>query len=268
MRCGKSAAGLESDPRSPPDGPYAAAGVVHDLGNLIQIAASAVNIIGRSPWAARETALEPIVARARTALERAAALVRQTTGRTVGSAFELRATPGLQSLPCCLGEIQALISWICDPDIVLSTEAATDLPLLRCNRIELQSAVLNLVINAREAMPDGGSIRIVARCVADGPFVGVVELSVVDDGVGMSRETLMRAFNPYFTTKVGGRGGGLGLAMVKRFAEEAGGRVDIASALGAGTAVTLRLPSVFRPDMDRAEDCDGLARPAPEAAAR
>lgn len=255
MRCAESAVGLESDPRSAPDETYSAAGAVHDLGNLIQIAASAVNLIGRSPRVARDAALEPILVRARTALERAGAIVRQTTGRAVGPGFQVRAATGRHSILSCLGEIQALIRWICAPDIMLSIEAAAELPLIRCSRIELQSAVLNLVINARDAMPDGGAIRIVARCVADGPFAGAVELSVVDDGLGMSRETLRRAFNPYFTTKVDGRGAGLGLAMVKRFAEDAGGRVDIASTLGAGTAVTLWLPPAS--DMALAEGCDG-----------
>ena len=222
-----------------------AAGVVHDLGNLIQIAASAVNIIGRSSRACPDSALEPILARARTALERASALVRQTSVRTEPD-VEVRATQELQSVTSCLDEIRALISSICEPDVSLSIEAPADLPPVRCNRIGLQSAVLNLVTNARDALPERGSIMIVARAVADNAVgADAVELSVADDGMGMSRETLLRAFNPYFTTKADGRGAGLGLAMVKRFTQEAGGRVELASAPGAGTTVTLRLPAAL-----------------------
>jgi signal transduction histidine kinase len=229
-----------ANPESPATDEFpGAAGVVHDLGNLIQIAASAVNIISRSSRACPDSALEPVLARARTALERASALVRQTNVRT-DPAFAVRPTQELQSVTSSVDEIRALISSICEPDISLSIDVPADLPPVRCHRIELQSAVLNLVTNARGAMPDGGSIVIVARGVADDQLV---ELSVADNGVGMSRETLLRAFNPYFTTRADGRGTGLGLAMVQRFAQEAGGRVELASTPGAGTTVTLRLPS-------------------------
>lgn len=224
------------------DGISGAAGVLHDLGNLIQIAASAVNIIGRNPRAGPDSTLDPVLARARTALERASILVRQTSVRTT-PAVEGRPPQELQSVTACLEEIRPLIASICEPDIALSIAVPADLPRVRCNRIELQSALLNLVTNARDAMPDGGTIMIVGRTAADGPLEDAVKLSIVDDGVGMSRETLLRALNPYFTTKADGRGTGLGLAMVKRFAEDAGGHVDLASASGVGTTVTLRLPA-------------------------
>jgi signal transduction histidine kinase len=237
MACGRSA----DEPCLASDGFSGAAGVVHDLGNLIQIAASAVNCIARSPRAGHDAALAPLLDRARAALEQASALVHQTRNWAVAPNFEVRATPDWLCIPSCLREIQALLNWICEPGVILTIEVAPNLPRVRCNGLELQNAVLNLVINARDATPDGGSIGIVARAVTDGPLAGL-ELSVRDDGVGMSRDTLQRAFNPYFTTKPDGRGSGLGLAMVKRFAHEAGGFVDIASALGAGTTVTLRLP--------------------------
>jgi signal transduction histidine kinase len=221
---------------------FPAAGVVHDLGNLIQIAASAVNIVARNTRAGRDPALEPVLARAKTALERAGALVHQAVRRSSEPAFLVRAMPNLQDIALCLSEIQLLISWICEPDIALSLDIEPGLPPIRCNRIELQNAILNLVINARDALPDGGSIRIAARRVMGGQDE-VLALSVGDDGTGMSRETLLSAFSPYFTTKGDGRGTGLGLAMVKRFAHDADGRIDIASTLGVGTTVTLQLPA-------------------------
>jgi signal transduction histidine kinase len=202
-------------------------GVVHDLGNLIQIANSALNLIGRSPRAARDPALEPLLARARMALDRAGVLVRQTTGRTRETTLA----------------VHALIQWVCEPDVRLSLDMTPNLPLVRCSRVELQSAVLNLVINARDAMPGGGRLNLSARAASEGDLLPELTIQVTDDGVGMSPETLQRAFNPYFTTKSEGRGTGLGLAMVQRFAHDAGGSVEITSALGAGTTVTLRLPS-------------------------
>ena len=186
-------------------------GVVHDLGNLIQIAASAMNLIGRSPWAACDPSLEPVLARARAALERAGVLVRQALGRSREAALVVRGVQDLQDVVACLGE--------------------------------LQSAVLNLVINARDAMPEGGCLSLAARALSEDDLSPGVAIVVSDDGFGMSPETLRRASNPFFTTKPNGRGTGLGLAMVQRFAHEAGGRADIASTVGVGTTVTLHLPS-------------------------
>ncbi len=217
-----------------------AAGVVHDLGNLIQIATSALNIIARSP-AIGIGALGPVVARARTSLERAGALVRQT----MDSADHRRGQPVvLTEAVCvrdCLDEIAALLASLCEPAVSLLIEASVELPTVRCNRLNFQNAILNLVLNARDAMPEGGTIAIIVKPIL--PQVAGLEVQVVDSGMGMSRETLDRAFDPFFTTKDAGRGGGMGLAMVKRFTQEAGGSVDIASVPGAGATVTMRLPA-------------------------
>lgn len=230
----------------PTSGDPFSAGVVHDLGNLIQIAASAVNIIGRNPHARREAMFEPTVARAKLALQQAGALVRQTVRPPSAPTLILRQNAEPQDVRACLEEISGLIAWVCLPDITLSMDVGPDTPKATCNPIELQNAVLNLVINARDALPGGGAIR-VASCGATTPSGSVLELSVADDGVGMSRETLAAAFTPYFSTKAEGHGAGLGLPMVHRFAREAGGRVDIQSAPGAGTTVTIRLPASRSP---------------------
>jgi signal transduction histidine kinase len=219
------------------------AGVVHDLGNLIQIASSALNIIARNPTVG-DGSLGPVVARARTSLERAGALVRQT----MGSAAQTRApAPILTEAVCvraCLDDIAALLASLCEPRVSLRMEASAELPLVRCNRLNLQNAILNLVLNARDAMAEGGAITILLRPRL--PQGSGLEIQVIDSGMGMSRETLERAFEPFFTTKDPGRSGGMGLAMVKRFTQEAGGAISIASAPGAGSTVTIQLP----PDVD------------------
>jgi signal transduction histidine kinase len=146
------------------------------------------------------------------------------------------------SVAASLAEIASLIEWVCSPDIALRVDAPADLPFVHCNRLDLQNAVLNLVINARDAMPGGGAISITAQ-LRDADLAGAaLELEVRDDGEGMDGETLVRAFNPWFTTKGPGSGNGFGLAMVRRFAHEAGGKVEITSVRGLGTTVTLRLP--------------------------
>ncbi|WP_244620157.1 ATP-binding protein [Mesorhizobium sp. NFR06] len=107
--------------------------------------------------------------------------------------------------------------------------------------MSLQNTVLNLVFNARDAMPDGGLISIGAAAAVQS-HAALIEFRVEDSGIGMTQETVARAFEPFFTTK--GKGlGGVGLPMVKHFAEAHGGHVEIESTLGSGTIVILRLPA-------------------------
>lgn len=221
-----------------------AAEVVHDLGNLIQIATSAVNLIARSPRLGHDPALEPILARAKASLDSAGALVRHTVGRGSGSTTLTKTSQEAVDIAKCLGEIQSLIAWVCTPDIALALDVAADLPAVRCSGLDLQNAVLNLLINARDAMPNGGEISVAARRRNSGE---AIDLVVQDDGQGMDKATRLRAFNPWFTTKAEGHGSGLGLATVRRFAHDVGGRVDIWSAPGVGTTVTLQLPTALRP---------------------
>jgi len=134
-------------------------GVVHDLGNLIQIASSALGAISRSRTS-RDPSLEPILARARTALERAGALVRQTMVRTHAPSMIVRKVPVDEDVASCLREIEGLIRWVCEPDIRLTLEVAPGLPRIRCSRVDLQAAVLNLVINARDAVSPGGALSV------------------------------------------------------------------------------------------------------------
>jgi signal transduction histidine kinase len=214
------------------------AGVVHDLGNLIQVALSGLNRVARDPAISCTPDLEPVIASARTALHSAGALVRETIGGPRESSRESATT----DIGACLIELEALIGSTLEPGIDVRLRFASDLPLAGCDRLGLQNAVLNLIFNAREAMPDGGLISINAAAVVSGEDVAI-ELRIVDSGIGMKPETVVRAFDPFFTTKGPGLGG-VGLPMVKRFAEETGGSVGIESTFGAGTIVILRLPAI------------------------
>ncbi|MDP5277459.1 ATP-binding protein [Sphingomonas sp. DG1-23] len=226
--------------RSRPGGApaIAAAGVVHDLGNLIQIATSAINIIARTPEMPAIHA-GPMLDRARTCLEHAGALVRQNLGR-------IRDTGETRSdLVACLADVAALVEALDHPGLVLTLDVEPGLPAAQCDPIELRRAVLNLVFNARDAMAGGGRIAIRARRV--GHAGAMIGLEVADQGVGMSPETVARAFDPFFTTKQDGLGG-IGLPMVEQFVRTADGDVAIASERGIGTVVTLRLPAAVPPD--------------------
>lgn len=225
-------------PLSDPPAEQSTAGIVHDLGNLIQVASSALNRVARDPSVSTTPALDPVIASARTALQRAGALVRETVGRAATS----HRTPEHASVSACLAEVENLVQSTSETNMRLEVRVERDLPAAICDPLGLQNAILNLVFNARDAMPDGGLISISAAAVAQ--YAGtVVELRVEDTGIGMTRETVLRAFDLFFTTKGTGLGG-VGLPMVKHFAERHGGRVDIESAFGAGTTVILCLPAM------------------------
>ena len=135
-------------------------------------------------------------------------------------------------------------------DIRLAIRTEPSLPPAWVDPNQLELAILNLALNARDAMPDGGILRVDLACTqadsaglpADLAFGEYVIISVSDTGTGMNLETLARAFEPFFTTKEPGRGSGLGLSMVHGFAAQSGGSVRITSSPGTGTKVDLWLP--------------------------
>jgi signal transduction histidine kinase len=219
------------------------AGVVHDLGNLIQVATSAISVIARNPD--MPTAQSgPMLERARSCLDQAGALVRKNIGLVRG-----RSIAGSDStdIAACLDDVATLVEAMGEPGLALKFDIEPGLPRARCEAMGLQNAVLNLVFNARDAMPAGGLVTVAAQLDSD--CTGV-ELQVIDTGIGMSRATIVRAFEPFFTTKSDGLGG-VGLAMVHRFVRDAGGDIALESKRGVGTRVTLRLPAVPHASLHR-----------------
>jgi CheY-like chemotaxis protein len=145
--------------------------------------------------------------------------------------------------------MQNLLERLIGEDIKITTQLAPDLLSVKMDPAQAQQIVLNLVLNARDAMPDGGEILLATRnraidsddakqkCVS-------AELKVSDTGCGMDSETRLRLFEPFFTTKSPGRGNGLGLATVHSIVKQDGGSIDVESAPGAGTQVTICLPGL------------------------
>lgn len=127
--------------------------------------------------------------------------------------------------------------------VAMELELDEDAGTVLVDRTRLEHALLNLLANARDAMPGGGRLAIATRSVSgpEGPFVA---LDVRDTGVGMTREVQRRAFDAFFTTKGDPGARGMGLASVRRFADESGGRVTLASEPRRGTTATLLLPRV------------------------
>jgi signal transduction histidine kinase len=205
---------------------------------MVQVLASAVSMIERHPQVSMIEGLQPVIAGATSALEQSSALVRQI----VGFAREDQSGEELVDVPLCLAGLERLLRWVCPDGVDLRIAVAVDLPLLVCNRRSLENAILNLVLNASDATPSGGAITVRGQTSQDTIVGDSILISVTDTGTGMTPKTIEHAFEPFFTTKVG-TGNGLGLAMVRRFAQEMGGYAEIESAIGLGTTVMLRLPT-------------------------
>lgn len=216
------------------DSSVASAGVVHDLGNLIQLATSAIGIVGRSPDL-QGSNLSSVIDGASSALERAGALVRDALGKI----RDQPEAPRVANPSDCLAEIEAQMRTTMRSGIELVIRLDPGLPHISCDPLGLQSAVLNLLFNACEAMTGSGLILVTGRRSGE----EMVEIRVADDGIGMSAETVVRALDPFFTTKCDGLGG-IGLPMVERFARASGGTLVLESTAGIGTTAILRLPAV------------------------
>ncbi len=144
-----------------------------------------------------------------------------------------------------------LVASTTGPQIRVAVDVAPDLPPARSDANQLEMAILNLAVNARDAMPEGGTLRLSAGADAvrgaeaarlNLPPGRYVRLSVADTGTGMDEATLARAVEPFFSTKGIGKGTGLGLSMVHGFVSQLGGAIEIRSRLGLGTHVELWLP--------------------------
>jgi PAS domain S-box-containing protein len=212
-------------------------GIAHDFNNLLTV------VIGSAEALSEELAAQPelqSVARlALDAAERGAELVSRLL------AFSRTQPLAPQSVNCnkFLEALLPILRRTITQEIDIRVETETDDEDLHClaDLTQLTSAMLNLCINARDAMAGGGRLTVRARReVADG--LGHVVLSVEDTGEGMSSQTRARALEPFFTTKPEGQGSGLGLSMVYGFVEQSGGRLEIESERGRGTAISLYLP--------------------------
>jgi signal transduction histidine kinase len=176
----------------------------------------------------------------RLAGEHGAALVQQLLAVAHPSAEESRV--------CALNDvvtgIEELVKRLIGENIVLTTSLATDLGAARMDPSHVQQILLNLVLNARDAMAGGGQVTVATRNCTGAMDSSWVELSVTDGGDGMDAQTLERAFEPFFTTKKPGRGNGLGLATARRLARQQGGTIVAESEPGKGTRVCVLLPRV------------------------
>jgi signal transduction histidine kinase len=219
-------------------------GIAHDFNNLLTL------VIGNLMLAierGQENSANPqLLQGALQAAERGVALVQ----RLLAFAREQRLEPRSVDIGGLMLGIEDLLRRTLGPSIKLTIETSADLAPARVDANQLELAILNLTINARDAMPDGGALRVTlenrrtgAESTRELPLGSCVVLSISDTGTGMDEATLARALDPFFTTKEVGSGSGLGLPMVQRFAAQSGGAVRLRSTPGAGTTVELWLPA-------------------------
>jgi signal transduction histidine kinase len=221
-------------------------GIAHDFNNLLQVVIGNLTMIGR--LADGHLRILDYIQAAEQAAQQGARL----TGSLLAFARRQSLSVERVGLNALLQEFEPLLTQAIGDGITLGTSLMPGLPDCQVDPIHFQSAILNVVINARDAMPEGGYLSVATSVTTldvedlsanpdakPGRFVSV---SVRDDGVGMAADVLARVFEPFFTTKEVGKGSGLGLSQVFGFARQSGGHVHLDSQPGAGTCATIYLP--------------------------
>ena len=238
-------------------------GVAHDFNNLLAVVVGNLDLLRRKlpddPKMARlvESALE--------GAQRGASL----TQRLLAFARKQDLRPEAVDVPQLVHGMTEMLQRSLGPMVRVETRFPLDLPPVHADGHQLELALLNLAVNARDAMPEGGKLEVSAsaddlpeRNPAGLPRGPYVRLSLTDHGEGMDEATLQRATEPFFTTKGVGKGTGLGLSMVHGLAAQSGGKLLIRSHVGIGTTVDLYLPATVRASSEhRAES----ARPVEQA---
>jgi len=227
-------------------------GLAHDFNNLLQGISGSLELMHTRAAQGRTAEFGRYIETAMGSANRAAALTHRLL------AFSRRQTldPKPTDMNHLVNGMEDLFRRTVGPSIKLETSLVGEPWPILCDPNQLENALLNLVINARDAMPDGGQLLIETTNTVlrdrhgapkdwppqDVPPGDYVALSVADTGIGMTQDVIARAFDPFFTTKPTGQGTGLGLSMIYGFVRQSGGHVRLRSEAGQGTTVTIYLP--------------------------
>jgi PAS domain S-box-containing protein len=216
-------------------------GVAHDFNNLLAVILGSLGLLKKA--VPHDPRVSRFLDRAIQGAERGATL----TTRLLAFARRQELKVELVTLQKLIPEMLDFLRHSVGPNIDIHTNISPDINAIEVDANQLELALINLAVNARDAMPEGGSLTITCHNEDDGKRIGIAQdgfvcISVTDTGEGMNEETLAHAQEPFFTTKGVGKGTGLGLSMVHGFIAQSGGMMRLKSELGKGTTVTLRLP--------------------------
>jgi signal transduction histidine kinase len=224
---------------------HMASGLAHDFNNMLHGVVGALDMMQTRVGQGRTDEIADLLQIALASLRRTAALTHSLLAFWRPQSVELR--------PVCVNAVIAsmedLLRCTLGDEINVELALVKEITTIVCDSHQLENALLNMVVNARDAMPKGGRLAIRTFCVDHGTEQRdpsrrrCVGLCVADTGSGMAPDVVEHAFDPFFTTKQGGGGTGLGLAMVKGFVDQFGGQIKLNSVVGEGTTVTLYLPS-------------------------
>ncbi len=215
-------------------------GVSHDFNNFLHIIVGNLDMArrrGERPGPAMRIHVD-------TALE-AAKRATVLTQRLLAFGRKQSLEPAMVDVNGLMEGLADLLTHVLGDRIALRLDLQPALPAVWIDGVQLESAILNLAANARDALPQGGQMTVATRAVPSPDGRLQVELAVADTGQGMPPEVAARAFEPFFTTKAAGRGTGLGLSQIHGFVRQSGGDVRLESAIGQGTCVTIRLPEAL-----------------------
>jgi PAS domain S-box-containing protein len=243
-----------------------AGGIAHDFNNILAVVMNYSQFVEDSLPAGSE--VRDDVVQIRLAAERGATFTRQLLTFAHRGAVD----PQDVQLNTILGELRTMLRRTIPASVTIDLRLAPDLSTIRIDVGQLEQLLLNLIVNAADAMPDGGTVLIeTANVEVDGhslddPIVTTgqyVRLEVTDTGYGMSKDVIARAFEPFFTTKPRGKGTGLGLATAYGIVQQAQGAISIRSVVGRGTTVRVHVPAQVGV---QPEDARIRASPVPESA--
>jgi PAS domain S-box-containing protein len=239
-------------------------GVAHDFNNLLMI------VMGQAELLKRKLAGDPAVATSLAAIELAAQRGASLTGQLLTFARRQSVNPKVLDLVAHIAAFEVMLKSSLGSSARLATAVAADCWAVKVDPGELELALVNLTLNARDAMPGGGTVTLTAENLENPAGLPrelgteFVALSVADTGSGIAPDLLDKVFDPFFTTKEVGKGSGLGLSQVHGFAHQSGGTVTLKSELGRGTVVTLYLPrsheTVAASEPEAAVDQGGTGR--------
>jgi signal transduction histidine kinase len=209
-------------------------GVAHEFNNLLSVIQQALGLLAGRDAVVRDAAAVGLVQQAR----RASQFCADITSQLLSFARQQNLKPEAIEVDQCLRDMQPLLEHAAGSAVKVAVETQGTLTA-SVDRRQLTAALLNLVTNARDAMPGGDTVTVRASADADRH----VRIDVIDTGAGMAPDVLARAVEPFYSTKTVGDGSGLGLSMVQGFVTQSGGRLAITSTVGQGTTVSLWLPA-------------------------